>query len=54
MDTKKICSGCKKPLEPNAPDGLCPQCHTETDLKPVCEPCEDLAQRRRGLLMEAA
>ena len=35
-------------------DGLCPQCHAETDLKPVCEPCEERAQRRRSLLMEAA
>ena len=26
MDTKRICSGCQKPLAPNAPDGLCPEC----------------------------
>ena len=26
MDTTKICSGCQKPLAPNAPDGLCPEC----------------------------
>ena len=26
MDTMKICSGCQKPLAPNAPDGLCPAC----------------------------
>ena len=26
MDTMKICSGCQKPLAPNAPDGLCPEC----------------------------
>ncbi len=32
MDTKKICSGCKKPLEPNAPDGLCPQCLLQAGL----------------------
>lgn len=35
-------------------DGQCPQCHAETDLKPVCEPCEERAQRRRSLLMGAA
>ena len=44
MDTKKICSGCKKPLEPNAPDGLCPQCllqaglGTGVDLGPDSQP----------------
>jgi serine/threonine protein kinase len=26
MNTMKICSGCQKPLEANAPDGLCPEC----------------------------
>ena len=26
MDTMKLCSGCHKPLAPNAPDGLCPAC----------------------------
>jgi hypothetical protein len=26
MDTMRICSGCHKPLAPNAPDGLCPKC----------------------------
>jgi len=26
MNTMKICSGCQKPLESNAPDGLCPEC----------------------------
>ena len=26
MDTKRICSGCQKPLAPSAPDGLCPEC----------------------------
>ena len=26
MDTIKICSGCQKPFEANAPDGLCPEC----------------------------
>lgn len=35
-------------------DGQCPQCHAGTDLKPVCEPCEERAQRRRSLLMGAA
>jgi hypothetical protein len=26
MNTMKICSGCQKPLEPDAADGLCPEC----------------------------
>ena len=26
MDTKRRCPGCQKPLEANAPDGLCPEC----------------------------
>ena len=26
MNTVKICSGCQKPVAPNAPDGLCPEC----------------------------
>jgi len=26
MDTKRTCPGCQKPLEANAPDGLCPEC----------------------------
>ncbi|HOC00031.1 MAG TPA: serine/threonine-protein kinase [Verrucomicrobiota bacterium] len=26
METTHICSGCGKPLAPNAPQGLCPQC----------------------------
>ena len=26
MNTMKICSGCQKALEANAPDGLCPEC----------------------------
>jgi serine/threonine protein kinase len=26
VDAMKICSGCQKPLEANAPDGLCPEC----------------------------
>ena len=26
MNTMKICFGCQKPLEANAPDGLCPEC----------------------------
>ena len=26
MNTMKICSGCQKPIEANAPDGLCPEC----------------------------
>jgi serine/threonine protein kinase len=26
MNTLKICSGCQKPLEAGAPDGLCPEC----------------------------
>ncbi|HXB60191.1 MAG TPA: serine/threonine-protein kinase [Candidatus Acidoferrales bacterium] len=26
MDTQKHCSGCNKPLAPNAPQGLCPEC----------------------------
>ena len=26
MNTMKICSGCQKPLEADAPDGLCPEC----------------------------
>lgn len=26
MDTQKICPSCKKPLAPNAPMGLCPEC----------------------------
>jgi hypothetical protein len=26
MDTTRICPGCQKPLAPNAPDGLCPEC----------------------------
>src|SRR5512136_2349870 len=26
MNTMKICSGCQKPLDANAPDGLCPEC----------------------------
>ena len=26
MNTMKICPGCQKPLEANAPDGLCPEC----------------------------
>jgi serine/threonine protein kinase len=26
MDTMQICSGCKKPLAANAPEGLCPEC----------------------------
>ena len=26
MDTMRICSGCKKPLPTNAPEGLCPEC----------------------------
>ena len=26
MDTMRICAGCKKPLAPNAPQGLCPEC----------------------------
>ena len=26
MNTKEICSGCQKPVEANAPDGLCPEC----------------------------
>ena len=25
-DTKRTCPGCQKPLEANAPDGLCPEC----------------------------
>ena len=26
MDTMKICPGCQKPLPPNGPQGLCPEC----------------------------
>ena len=26
MDTMKICPGCQKPLAPNGPQGLCPEC----------------------------
>jgi serine/threonine protein kinase len=26
METQLICSGCRKPLAPNAPQGLCPEC----------------------------
>jgi len=26
METARICSGCRKPLAPNAPQGLCPEC----------------------------
>lgn len=26
MNTMKMCSGCQKPLEASAPDGLCPEC----------------------------
>lgn len=26
MDTKRICAGCQKPVEADAPDGLCPEC----------------------------
>lgn len=39
---------------PHQVDGQCPQCHAETDLAPVCESCEEKAQRRRSLLMDAA
>lgn len=38
---------------PHLVDGQCPQCHAKTDLKPVCGSCEDKAERRRSLLMEA-
>ncbi|MEI7733393.1 MAG: protein kinase [Verrucomicrobiota bacterium] len=32
MDTKKNCPGCRKPLENNAPDGLCPECLLQAGL----------------------
>jgi len=32
MNTMKICSGCQKRLEANAPDGLCPECLLQAGL----------------------
>jgi len=32
MDTMKTCPGCQQPLEPNAPDGLCPKCLIQAGL----------------------
>ncbi len=32
MDTMKICPGCRKPLAPSAPDGLCPECLVKAGL----------------------
>ncbi len=32
MDAQNICPSCQKPLEPNAPQGLCPQCLMQAGL----------------------
>ncbi|MBE0545909.1 MAG: serine/threonine protein kinase [Verrucomicrobia bacterium] len=32
MGTTKLCPGCHRPLVPNAPDGLCPQCLVKAGL----------------------
>ena len=32
MNTMRICPGCQKPLTPNAPDGLCPECLVKAGL----------------------
>lgn len=32
MDAMKTCHGCRKPLSPQAPDGLCPECLTKAGL----------------------
>ena len=32
MDAMKTCPNCQKPLAPNAPDGLCPECLVKAGL----------------------
>ncbi len=39
---------------PHLVPGICPQCSTETDQKPVCPSCEEKAQARKALLMAGA
>jgi serine/threonine protein kinase len=38
METERICPSCRKPLAPDAPLGLCPDCLIKAGLNPATEP----------------
>ncbi len=38
METQRICPGCRKPLAPDAPLGLCPECLIKCGASPATDP----------------
>jgi len=47
MDTMKTCPNCHKPLSPNAPDGLCPECLVKAGLptgEDISSPAEAMGE----------
>jgi eukaryotic-like serine/threonine-protein kinase len=38
MNTTRICSECRKPLPPDAPEGLCPECLVQAGLRTPTQP----------------
>jgi hypothetical protein len=41
MDTKRICPGCQKPLPPDVPLGLCPECLIKAGFNTGTEPGDE-------------